>query len=71
MNTVEWIPIDQLEPNEGGDYLVFVPTADDLRPITLIIPWTERMGFALVGTFQATHWAYLPEPPNTKTEVVT
>jgi hypothetical protein len=65
VSEVKWIPIDQLEPKEEGDYLIFVPTADELRPIILVIPWTERIGFGLMGAFKATHWAYLPEPPIT------
>jgi len=69
-----WVSVKDRLPGRDAPYLVFIPTADDSKPLTLIA-WYDPGGFGWSGIVEywvcaITHWMELPDwPEDYKKEV--
>jgi hypothetical protein len=67
--TVEWIPIAHLLPEDEGMYLVHAPSSDPEKPLILTAWFTGknnpgyRWSLAPYWSSAVTHWMRLPKGP--------
>ena len=64
---VKWVSVKDRLPVRDAPYLVFIPTADDSKPLTLIA-WYNPRGCGWSGIVEywvraITHWMELPDWP--------
>jgi len=71
---MKWTSVKDRLPDKDAPYLVFIPTADDSKPLTLIA-WYDPKGYGWSGIVEywvcaITHWMELPDwPEDYKKEV--
>lgn len=59
MKILKWNKVTEVgQPTEEGNYLIFAPSNDHLKPLVLCVFWFSDSGFQLVDAWKkgVSHW---------------